>query len=109
MAGGAERRSIDDPERVFLTSEFVRLEVLPKAIYFHWQDELDVYENFFTSIAEIIPLSDALLTQAHLEARHAGLVPSAVLTQRVALVAARRISRAASFSCTSIESVLDDN
>jgi len=38
-----------------------------------------------------------------------GLVPSAVLTQRVALVAARRISRAASFSCTSIEAVLDDN
>src|SRR2546426_1940 len=37
------------------------------------------------------------------------LVPSAVITQRVALVAARRISRAVSFSCTSIESVLDDN
>jgi hypothetical protein len=37
------------------------------------------------------------------------LVPSAVLTQRVALVAVRRISRAVSFSCMSIESVLDDN
>jgi hypothetical protein len=24
---------LDDPERVFLTSEFVRLEVFPKAIY----------------------------------------------------------------------------
>ena len=64
---------LDDPERIFLTSEFVRLEVLPKAIYFHWQDELDVYENFFTSIAEIIPFSDGLLTQAHLEARSVGL------------------------------------
>jgi predicted nucleic acid-binding protein len=64
---------LDDPERIFLTSEFVRLEVLPKAIYFHWQDELDIYENFFTSVAEIISFSDALLTQAHLEARSAGL------------------------------------
>jgi hypothetical protein len=38
-----------------------------------------------------------------------GLVPSAVITQRVALVAARRISLAVSFSCMSIESVLDDH
>jgi len=37
------------------------------------------------------------------------LVPSAVITQRVALVAARRISRSVSFSYTSIESVSDDN
>ena len=39
----------------------------------------------------------------------ARLVPSAVITQRVAQVAARRISQAVSFSCMSIESVLDDH
>jgi predicted nucleic acid-binding protein len=64
---------LDDPERVLLTSELVRLEVVPKAIYFHHPDELDVYMNFFTSVAESIALSEALLTQAHLEAQSAGL------------------------------------
>ena len=29
----------DDPERVFLTSAFVRLEMMPKAVYFQHQDE----------------------------------------------------------------------
>ena len=64
---------LDDPERVFLTSEFVRLEVMPKAVYFQHQDEQDVYVNFFTNLAECVPCSDTLLTQAHLEAESAGL------------------------------------
>ena len=64
---------LDDPERVFLTSEFVRLEVMPKAVYFQHQDENDVYVNFFTNLAEFVPCSDTLLTQAHREAESAGL------------------------------------
>jgi predicted nucleic acid-binding protein len=64
---------LDDPERIFLTSEFVRLEILPKAVYFHHQDELDFYETFFASAAQTVPLSEALMNQAHLEARRAGL------------------------------------
>jgi predicted nucleic acid-binding protein len=65
---------LDDPERVFLTSDFVGLEVLPKARYFHHQDEVDFYEMFFTEVAQIVPVSEALMTQAHLEAQNAGLV-----------------------------------
>jgi predicted nucleic acid-binding protein len=64
---------LDDPERVFFTSEFVRLEVMPKAVYFQHQDEHDVYVNFFTNLAEFVPCSDTLLTQAHREAESAGL------------------------------------
>ena len=67
---------LDDPERVFLTSAFVRLEVFPKALYFHHQEEADWYAMFFTDIADIaemVPLSEAFMTQAHLEAEQAGL------------------------------------
>jgi predicted nucleic acid-binding protein len=64
---------LDDPERVFLTSAFVRLEVMPKAVYVQHQDEHDVSVNFFTNLAEFVPCSDTLLTQAHLEAESAGL------------------------------------
>ena len=64
---------LDDPERVFLTSEFVRLEVFPKALYFHHQEEAEWYAMFFTEIAEIVPLSDTIMTQAHHEAEQAGL------------------------------------
>jgi hypothetical protein len=45
---------LDDPERVFLSSDFVRLEVLPKAHYFHHQDEVDFYEMFFTEVAQMV-------------------------------------------------------
>ena len=51
----------DGPERVFLTSAFVRLEVFPKALYFHHQGEADWYAMFFTDIAEIVPLSEAFM------------------------------------------------
>jgi predicted nucleic acid-binding protein len=64
---------LDDPERVFLTSDFVRLEVLPKAHYFHHQDEVDFYEIFFTEFAQVVPVSEVLMTQAYLEAQNAGL------------------------------------
>jgi hypothetical protein len=63
---------LDDLERLFLTSAFVRLEVMPKAVYVQHQDEHDVYVNFFTNLAEFVPCSDTLLTQAHREAESAG-------------------------------------
>jgi hypothetical protein len=41
---------INDPERVFLASDFVRLEVLPKALYFRQQDEVDFCEAYFAKV-----------------------------------------------------------
>lgn len=42
----------DDPDRTFVSSAFVRLEVLPKAIYLGHHDEAAFYERFFASIVE---------------------------------------------------------
>jgi predicted nucleic acid-binding protein len=63
---------LNDPERVFVSSVFVRLEVVPKAVYFRRPDESAFYETFFAS-AQLVPVSDALLVQAQREASAAGL------------------------------------
>ncbi|MBH8561686.1 type II toxin-antitoxin system VapC family toxin [Nostoc sp. CENA67] len=41
---------LEDPEREFASSEFVRLEVLPKAIYNKQTDEAEFYETFFSAV-----------------------------------------------------------
>jgi predicted nucleic acid-binding protein len=86
---------LDDPERVFLSSDFVRLEVLPKAYYFHHQDEVDFYEMFFSEVAQIVPVSEALISRAHLEAQSTGLGALDALH-----VAAAKISGAEEFVTT---------
>jgi predicted nucleic acid-binding protein len=73
----------------------VRLEVLPKAHYFHRQDEIDFYEMFFTEVAQIVPVSEDLISQAHLEAQNAGLRALDALH-----VAAAKISGAEEFITT---------
>ena len=40
-------QTLEDPGRLFLTSPFVRLEVLPKAIFNKQADETRFYERFF--------------------------------------------------------------
>jgi hypothetical protein len=37
---------LDDPERAFASSEFVRLEVLPKAVFNRKSDEAEFYQQF---------------------------------------------------------------
>ena len=63
---------LDDPERVFVTTHFVRLEVLPKPLYFRRPTEAEFYEAFFAS-AEFVEVSQALVSEAFDEARRAGL------------------------------------
>ncbi len=41
---------LDDPERSFASSLFVRLEVLPKALFHKRTDESAFYEEFFQSV-----------------------------------------------------------
>ena len=38
---------LDDPEREFASSFFVKLEILPKALYYRHQDEAEFYRTFF--------------------------------------------------------------
>jgi predicted nucleic acid-binding protein len=63
---------LNAPDREFITSVFVRMEVLPKAVYFRHQDEVAFYEAFFAS-AQFVPFPEALIAQAHNEACRAGL------------------------------------
>ena len=53
---------LNDPERVFIASDFVRLEVLPKPLYFRQQSEVDFYEAYFAMVADMVEVSPALVT-----------------------------------------------
>ena len=63
---------LDDPERVFVTTDYVRLEVLPKPLYFRRETEAAFYEAFFAA-AEFVEVSPALVLEAFEDARQAGL------------------------------------
>jgi predicted nucleic acid-binding protein len=63
---------LDDPERVFVTTDYVRLEVLPKPLYFRRETEAEFYEAFFAA-AEFVEVAQALVSAAFEEARQAGL------------------------------------
>jgi predicted nucleic acid-binding protein len=63
---------LEDPARSFLTSDFLRLEVLPKAIYYQRPAEVALYQRYFAQ-AQSIPVSDALVAQAYTEACAFGL------------------------------------
>jgi predicted nucleic acid-binding protein len=66
--GDAESRAwaravLDDPERQLLTSNFVRLEVLPKPGYYRWAVEI-AFMQAVLSVAEDIPVTCALVQGA---------------------------------------------
>ena len=63
----------NEADRGFVTSDFVRLEVLPKAIYYKRQAEVAFYERFFARAAHIVQYSEPLMRQAYAEACTAGL------------------------------------
>ena len=64
---------LNDPERAFVASDFVRLEVLPKALYFRQQAEVAFYEAYFATVVEMVEASSALVAHAYDEAQWAGL------------------------------------
>ena len=64
---------MNDPARVLLTSDFVRLEVLPKPLYFRLQAEVDFYEAYFALVTEMVEVAPALVRQAYAEAQQVGL------------------------------------
>src|SRR6266446_1319159 len=65
---------LDDPQRTYLTSPFVRLETMPKAGYTGRTEELDFYETFFRDPGvEWCRDWDRMETVAEAEARRHGL------------------------------------
>ncbi len=65
-------RLLDEPQRVFVTSDLVRLEVVPKPSYHGYKDEVAFHEEFFAN-ARRIAVSKQLLEEALREACQFGL------------------------------------
>jgi hypothetical protein len=78
-------RVLDDPDRTFVTSDFVRLEVLPKPSFHGYADQVEFYEEFFAN-ARPVPVSKKLLQDALREVCQLGLSAC----DAVHVVAARR-------------------
>lgn len=64
---------LDDPDRAFITSDFLRLEVLPKARFHKKVLETEFYEAFFDEAACNIPASRQIVADALEEASRSGL------------------------------------
>jgi predicted nucleic acid-binding protein len=80
---------LNDPERLFVSSDFVQLEVLPKAVYFQQAAEASFYRVYFASVTEMVPVSQALVAQALEQAQRARLAAMDALH-----VAAARVGEA---------------
>ena len=65
-------RLLEDPSRVFLTSPYVQLEVVPKAIYFKKHLERSFYEKFFKNAVWYRQL-EKIEAAAQIEASRSGL------------------------------------
>ena len=63
---------LGDPDRDFIASEYLRLEVLPVARYFSKSKEVRFYETFFSSVATWIDPVD-IITPAYSLASQYGL------------------------------------
>ena len=72
---------LDDPSRVFLTSPFVHLEVVPKAIFFKKRLERSFYDRYFTN-AEWYREVGKIEAAARAEAAKAGLADEFITTEK---------------------------
>jgi predicted nucleic acid-binding protein len=64
---------LDDPEREFASSIFVKLEVLPKPIYYGQQPEAEFYQAFFDSVSHWASSLETIGEDAYQEACASGL------------------------------------
>jgi predicted nucleic acid-binding protein len=62
-----------DPSRTFVTSEFVRLEVLPKATYYQRATEVAFYARFLQAATRSVALTRSLMGLAQQRAETFGL------------------------------------
>ncbi len=56
---------LNDSNREFVSSEFVKLEIVPKAIYNQNQDETDFYETFFSAVSHWATNSEQITQEAY--------------------------------------------
>ena len=65
---------IEDTNRTFLWSNYLKLEVVPKPIFNGYPNQVDFFLNFF-GVAQFIPSSDALIEDAQELAAKYDLAP----------------------------------
>ena len=63
---------LDDDRREFLTCDMVKIEVLPKPVFFKNKDEREFYEEIFAR-SESAPVNESLFTAAFDLAKSCGL------------------------------------
>jgi hypothetical protein len=103
--GGSEQAGramevLDDPEREFAASPFLRLEVLPQALFNKREAEVAFYEAFFSAVStwvtDLQALADAALREASscgVEAMDALHVAAAAAVGAAELVTTEKPSR----------------
>jgi predicted nucleic acid-binding protein len=64
---------LDDPERDFASSIFVKLETIPKPTYLSRDEQREFYEQFFDSVSKWAIVDSELAETAFTVARKAGL------------------------------------
>lgn len=64
---------LDDPYREFISSPFVKLEVLPKAIFSKRMHEAEFYNAFFDSVSKWADNLDTIVEMANQKASEIGL------------------------------------
>ncbi len=62
-----------DPFREYVTSDYIKVEVLPKCMFYNNTDEKQFYEEFFKSSSIHVPSSDELLAFAIEEGGKTGI------------------------------------
>ncbi len=92
--GDPAARLFRDPDRVFLSSPFVRLEVCPKALFNRQREEHDFYQRYFARAVMAHDLK-AILALGTEEAARSGVGPMDSL-----LLAAARLLKADQFITT---------
>jgi len=66
-------RILDDPDREFVASPFLKLEVLPKAVCEKRQAEVEFYEKFFNAVTYWVHSVEETAKNAYTEACKFGL------------------------------------
>jgi predicted nucleic acid-binding protein len=84
----AARTIIDDPDREFVASDILRLEVLPKSHYFGRATEEQFYADYFAAASEFIETNPTIVQAAEIEAKACGLAAGDALHVAAAKAAA---------------------
>lgn len=91
---------LDDRQRIFVSSPFVNLEVLPKAIYYQQQEEITFYEGFFSSCSfwandldSIVQLAQNIASRYGIGALDALRIASAISVSTDELITTEKITK----------------